>query len=150
MPPAPRNLFEAATARGRVIRQGEIACIIMDGAGAMVVMQQELLGAQKWAQSRLPSANLLSDRARFLDQFSALVARPGSLQATRGNDRQLERLARAMLAAGYDLAEWVLPVELKDIGRGPAPTAPQRDAQGGATHDGATPEGEASDPAQPE
>jgi len=125
MAQAPRTLFEAATARGRVIRQGEIACIVMDGAGSVIVLMQEFIGAQKWAQSRVPTANLLSDRARFLDQFSAIVARPGSVQTTRGNDRQLEKLARGMLAVGYDLAEWTLPVELKSIGRGkPPPPSP--------------------------
>lgn len=122
----PRTLFEAATKRGRVIRQGEIASIVMDGAGAVIVFMQEFVGAQKWAQSRVPTSNLLSDRARFLDQFSTLVSRPGSVQTTRGNDRQLEKLVRAMLAVGYDLAEWTLPAELKSIGHGkPPPTAPQ-------------------------
>ena len=115
-----RNLFEAATSRGRVLRQGEVACIIMDGGGSMIVTTQELMGAQKWAQSRLPSSNLLSDRARFLDQFSVLVSRPGSLQATRGNERQIEKLAKAMLSAGYDLAEWTLPPDLKSIGHAPS------------------------------
>jgi hypothetical protein len=128
----PRNLFEAATGRGRVSRQGEIACIVMDGGGSMIVSSQELMGAQKWAQSRLPSSNLLTDRARFLDQFTVLVSRPGSQQATRGNDRQLEKLAKAMIGAGYDLAEWTLPVELKSIGHvrapGPTPSADADDA----------------------
>lgn len=129
---APRTLFEAATARGRVIRQGDIASIVMDGAGAVIVFMQEFVGAQKWAQSRVPTANLLSDRARFLDQFSTLVSRPGSVQTTRGNDRQLEKLVRAMLAVGYDLAEWTLPVELKTIGHGkpPPPTAPRPGVEG--------------------
>jgi hypothetical protein len=117
----PRNLFEAATSRGRVTRQGEIACIVMDGGGSMIVTAQELTGAQKWAQARLPSSNMLTDRARFLDQFTVLVSRPGSQQGTRGNDRQLEKLAKAMLGAGYDLAEWTLPVELKSIGHVRAP-----------------------------
>lgn len=123
-----RNLFEAATSRGRVLRQGEIACIVMDGGGSMIVTAQELMGAQKWAQSRLPTSNLLSDRARFLDQFSVLVSRPGSLQSTRGNERQLEKLAKAMLGAGYDLGEWTLPPELKSIGHAPSknPAAARR------------------------
>jgi len=120
MPAQARNLFEAATSKGRVLRQGEVACIIMDGGGAMVVFMQEFTGAHKWAQSRLPSSNLLTDRARFLDQFTVLVSRPGSVQATRGNERQLEKMAKAMLGAGYDLSEWTLPPELKSIGHGPA------------------------------
>jgi hypothetical protein len=122
----PRNLFEGATARGRVIRQGDLACLVMDGGGMMIVWMQDMVQAQKWAQSRPATANLLSDRARFLDQFSVLVSRPGSLQSTRGNDRQLERLAKSMLAAGYDLAEWTLPVECKSLGHKAAPSAPAR------------------------
>lgn len=112
---AARNLFEAATARGRLIRQGDIACIVMDGAGAMVVPSQDLLQAQKWAQSRPPSGNMLTDRARFLDKITALVSRPGSIQATRGNEKQIERLARAMQQAGYDLNEWTLTPEMKNL-----------------------------------
>ena len=144
----PRNLFDAATSRGRVIRQGEIACIVMDGAGAMVVSSQDLMGAQKWAQSRLPTANLLSDRARFLDQFTVLVSRPGSLQATRGNDRQLERMAKAMLGAGYDLGEWVLPLEIKAMGHGapPGPATQPKAARPEEAEDGPAADAPPEDP----
>lgn len=110
----PRTLFEAATKRGRVQRQGEIVCITMDGAGSMVVPAQEFVGAQKWSSSKPFSGNLLTDRARFLDQFSALISRPNSMQPTRGNERQVDRLARAMKNAGYDLNEWQVPPEMKD------------------------------------
>lgn len=109
-----RNLFESAIGRGRLIRQGDVACIVMDGAGASIVEMQDLLRAQRWAQSKPGSGNLLSDRGRFLDQFTVLVSRPGSQQATRGNAYQLERLARSMRQAGYDLSDWTLPPELKD------------------------------------
>lgn len=121
-----RNLFEAATSRGRVIRAGDIVCIIMDGAGAIIVSSQDFIQVQKWAQSKVPSANLLTDRARFFDQFAVLVSRPGSLQATRGNDRQLAHLAGAMAAAGYALAEWALPIQLRRINTVAPPDAPQR------------------------
>ena len=116
-----RNLFEAATGRGRVLRQGNIACIIMDGNGAVVTYMQDFAQARKWAQSKLPTSNLLSDRARFLDQFQVLVSRPGSIQATRGNQQQLEKLVKEMLAGGYDLSEWTLSAELKMMGRAPPP-----------------------------
>lgn len=121
-----RNLFDAATARGRVVKQGDIACIIMDGNGAVIVSMQDFQQAQKWAQSKLPSANLLSDRARFLDQFSVLVSRPGSVQATRGNDRQLARLAKSMSSAGYDLGEWTLPPQLRRVSLVSEPGSPRR------------------------
>ena len=109
-----KTLFESATGRGRVIRQIDIACIVMDGAGAVVVPMQDLMQAQKWAQSKPPSSNLLSDRGRFLEQFNVMIARPGTQQGTRGNERQLEKLASAMKQAGYDLSEWTLPQEFKD------------------------------------
>lgn len=140
-----RNLFEAATARGRVLKQGDIACIIMDGNGAVIVSMQDFQQAQKWAQSKLPSANLLSDRARFLDQFAVLVARPGSVQATRGNDRQLARLAKSMSAAGYDLSEWVLPLLLRRMSVVTEPGAPRR-----RKTDPPAPEGENPPPPRPE
>lgn len=110
---APRTLFESATGRGRILRQGDIACIVMDGGGAVIVHSQDLIQAQKWSQSRPASGNLLTDRGRFLDQIPVLISRPGSQQSTRGNDRQIERLARAMRQAGYDLSEWLLPPEMK-------------------------------------
>lgn len=139
MATAPRNLFDAAVARGRIVRQGEIACIIMDGAGAMIVWMQELMQAQKWAQSRQPSSNLLTDRARFLDQFGTLISRPGSVQSTRGNDRQLEKLAKAMLAAGYDIKEWTLPTELRELGHAPPPPTGKAASSPASADDAETP-----------
>lgn len=121
-----RNLFESATSRGRVIRAGDIVCIVMDGAGAIIVSTMDFVQAQKWAQSKIPSANLITDRARFLDQFTVLVSRPGSIQATRGNDRQLSQLATGMAAAGYALAEWSLPIRLRRVNTTTPPEAPQR------------------------
>lgn len=110
----PRTLYDAATRQGRVVRQGEIATIVMDGGGAVVVGIQEFTAAHKWASSKPFSGNLLTDRARFLDQFSAMVSRPHSVQTTRGNDRQIDRLVRSMRVAGYDIAEWQIPPEMKD------------------------------------
>ena len=121
-----RNLFESATSRGRVIRAGDIVCIVMDGAGAMVVSSMEFVQAQKWAQSKIPSANMLTDRARFLDRFVVMVSRPGSLQATRGSDRQLAQLASGMAAAGYTMSEWSLPMQLRRVATSTPPDAPQR------------------------
>ena len=118
---APRNLFEAATARGRVVNHGDIMCIIMDGNGAVIVDAQEFVQARKWAQSKLPTSNTLTDRARLLDQFTILVSRPGSVQSTRGNERQLHKIVKSMLAAGYEVSEWTLPQELRNIGRPPPP-----------------------------
>jgi hypothetical protein len=109
-----RTLYEAATRNARVLRQGEIASLVMDGGGAVVVSILEFTSAQKWASSKPFSGNLLTDRARFLDQFTAMVSRPHSVQPTRGNELSIERLVRAMRGAGYDITEWQIPPEMKD------------------------------------
>jgi hypothetical protein len=131
MAQVPKNLYEAVTLRARVLRQGDIVCYIVDGGGAMVMASQDFLQAQKWATSKPFSGNALTDRARFLEQIPALVSRPGSMLPTRGNDRQVERLAIAMRQAGYDLGEWLLPPELK---RPPLPSVepPKKAQEGGA------------------
>ncbi len=107
-----RTLFESATLRARVVRHADIVCLIVDGAGAMVLPLQDFVQAQKWASARIASGNVLSDRGRFLERFLSLISRPGSIAPTRGNQRQLEAIARAMRAAGYDLSEWSLPKEI--------------------------------------
>lgn len=107
------SLFEAATNRGRVIRQGEIVHWVMDGSGAVVVPAQDFLIAQKWGQSRTGSTNVVTDRGRFLEKFETLIARPGSFVSTRGNTRSLASLAKVMIASGYDMSEWGLPFDVK-------------------------------------
>jgi hypothetical protein len=107
------SLFEAATTRGRVIRQGEIVQWVMDGSGAIVVPAQDFLIAQKWGQSRTGSTNIVTDRGRFLEKFETLIARPGSFVSTRGNTRSLASLAKLMIASGYDISEWGLPFDVK-------------------------------------
>ncbi len=115
------TLFEAAVKRMRVIRQGDIVQIIIDGGGALVTTTQEFLQAQKWASSKPATGNMVTDRGRLLEQIGPLVSRPGSMLSTRGNAKQVEALAKLMKQGGYDLGEWMLPPELKN----PAPTAPE-------------------------
>lgn len=108
-----KTLFEAFVQRARVAKQGDVVMIVIDGGGAMIVAMDEFIVAQKWAQSRISSGNVVSDRGRILEQFQVMVARPGSFAGTKGNDRQLYKMAKAMRAAGHDLGEWMLPPELK-------------------------------------
>ncbi|HSW11649.1 MAG TPA: hypothetical protein VLI06_02345 [Solimonas sp.] len=108
-----KTLFESFSGRARIAKQGYVVMIVIDGGGAMVVATDEYLVAQKWSQSRVSSGNIVTDRGRFFEQFQVMVARPGSFVGTRGNDRQLYKMAKAMRAAGHDLGEWMLPPELK-------------------------------------
>lgn len=114
-PERPRSLYDSALARGRVVRHLDIVCLIVDAGGAMVMPMAEFQAAQKWAASRIASGNVLSDRSRFLERVLTVVSRPGSLVPTRGNNRQIEAVARSMRAAGYDLGEWSLPAEIKKL-----------------------------------
>lgn len=110
-----KTLFESFSSRGRIAKQGNIVMIVVDGGGAMIVAMDEFIVAQKWAQAKPSSGNIVSDRGRFLEQFQVMVSRSGSFAGTRGNSRQLYRLAKEMRAAGHDLGEWMLPPELKVI-----------------------------------
>ena len=118
------TLFESATRSARLLKQGPIMCIIIDGGGAMICFTDEFLAAQKWASRKPATGNAISDRGRFLDQLSVMITRPGSFMGTRGSDKIVEKLARAMMAAGYDLGEWSLPPELKSLGH-PGPVDPK-------------------------
>lgn len=118
------NLFESATRSARLLKQGPIMCIIIDGGGAMICFTDEFLAAQKWGSRKPATGNAISDRGRFLDQLSVLITRPGSFMGTRGSDKIVEKLAKAMMAAGYDLAEWSLPPEIKSMGH-PGPVDPK-------------------------
>jgi len=132
------TLLEAATKRLRIIRQGDIVQIVIDGGGALVTTTQEVLQAQKWAGRKPATGNMVSDRGRFLEQITVLISRPGSMLSTRGNTRQVESLAKQMNQGGYDLNEWMLPPELKRLGHTqpeppkpkagePAPPDPEKD-----------------------
>ncbi|NGY04669.1 hypothetical protein [Solimonas terrae] len=122
------NLFESATSRARVIRQGEIVQVVIDGGGAFVTFMQEFNQAKKWATPKTASGNMITDRGRFFEQIGTLVSRPGSMVGTRGSGKYVENLVRAMNQAGYDIGEWMLPPELKDLATAHLKTMPKRGA----------------------
>ncbi len=128
-----QTLLEAALMRMRAIRQGDLVQLVVDGGGAMVCTTMEFLQAQKWAQRKPATGNAISDRGRFLEQITVLISRPGSMASTRGSAKAVEGLAKLMKQGGYDLGEWMLPPELKNLGRpapeppGPKPPAPEKD-----------------------
>jgi hypothetical protein len=139
-----KTLFDAFAYRARVVKQGDIAMIVLDGGGALIVAMDEYIVAHKWAQSKLSSGNMVTDRGRFLDQFSHMVARPGSFLGTKGNDRQLYKLVKAMRGAGHGMDDWMLPPELKvaklanpdDIAKPKGKDAPEAPADGQGEPDG--------------
>lgn len=100
------SLYDTAVGNGRVIRQGEIVQVVMDGAGAFVCAAMDFSMAQKWAMSRTSSSNKVSDRGRFIEKIEVLISRPNSFVSTRGSSVPIERLAKAMKQQGYDLKEW--------------------------------------------
>jgi hypothetical protein len=100
------SLYDSATGNGRVIRQGEIVQVIMDGGGAFVCTAADFMVAQKWAMSRTGSGNKVTDRGRFIEKIEVLISRPNSFVSTRGSSVPIERLGKAMKQAGYDLKEW--------------------------------------------
>ena len=127
------SLFESAMKRARIMRQGEIVQIVVDGGGAFVTTLQEFMPVQKWAQSRASTGNGISDRGRMFERISILISRPGSMVTTRGSEKYIEHLARLMNQAGYELSEWMLPPALKDITREHLKSAHQKKNSGDDT-----------------
>lgn len=108
-----QNLFEAATTQARVVKQGDLVQIVIDGGGALVTTLEEFAQARKWAERKAASGNRVTDRGRFFEQIGTLISRPGTQAATRGNVKAVEGLARKMKVGGYDIGEWALPPELR-------------------------------------
>lgn len=140
------NLYASATRGARVIKQGDVVQIVIDGGGALAAPMQDFQQAQKWANSKPATGNAISDRGRFLEQLPVLIARPGSFCATRGNDKYLEKLAKAMKAGGLDINDWSLPPSVKDLLKKPGiedakpKKAPDAAAPGAAEGSAATDE----------
>lgn len=109
------TLYDSAFKRARVIRQGDLTQVVIDGGGAFVVMTQDFMQVRKWAQSKTASQNAMTDRGRVFEQFGVLISRPGTQAVTRGHNVQLEKLAKSMKQGGYDLGEWSLPPDLKHL-----------------------------------
>ena len=120
--PRVQNLYESVSSKGRVLRVGEIVQMTMDGAGAICCGGQDFLAAQKWAQSRPSSTNIVTDRGRFLEKIEILISRPNSFVATRGSAEPLTRLAKSMKMSGFDMGEWMLPPEVKEALKPVLPT----------------------------
>lgn len=121
------SLYETATNKGRVIRQGEIVQVVMDGAGAFVCAAQDFMVAQKWGMARTGSGNVTTDRGRLIEKIEVLISRPNSFVSTRGSSVPIERLAKSMKQAGYDLKEWNIARDIIESiearpGQSPAPT----------------------------
>lgn len=134
------SLYETATANGRVIRQGEIVQLVMDGGGALVCAAQDFMVAQKWAMSRTGSGNKVTDRGRFLEKIEVLISRPNSFVSTRGSSVPIERLAKQMKQAGYDLKDWNISKEvIEAIEKKPEPTKKKIAAPGAENDEEGTP-----------
>ena len=118
------TLFESAMRGMRVSKHGRVMQLIADGNGACVVQDIEYNAAYKWACSKSSGGSAASDRGKFLDQITTLIARPGSFVNTRGNDKPIEDIARFMQSSGFDLNDWGLPPSVKALFmKGPKPQA---------------------------
>ncbi len=124
------TLLEAVQQRMRTIRQGDIAQLIVDGGGAMVATSLEVSQAGKWAQRKPSTGNVMTDRSRYFEQITVMIARQGSMFPTRGHHVAIEKLAKQMMQAGYDINEWALPPELRGLGRHSALDAKPAEKEG--------------------
>jgi hypothetical protein len=128
------TLFQSACGKLRVSRMGAITMLVVDGQGAALVLTADFSPVEKWAKAKPQGPNASIDMMKIMEKLDVLVARPGtSFASTRGSNKPLEAVVKAMKAAGIDPKEYQLPPELRD-GQHEPPKPQKKDEPPGGTY----------------
>lgn len=107
------NLFKSAMRGVELIRKGELVELRVKGV-SLCVSNTELFRKQQWASARPGVGNPSTDRKRLFAAFETVIAQAGSGIATRGNEKALLDLAKAMKLAGLPMEQWGLDKSVMD------------------------------------
>lgn len=108
------TMYESATQRLRVSRNGQCTMLVVDGQGAAVVPTADFSVAEKWAKSKAAAPNAFMSMTKLLDKLEVAVCRPGTtFCSTRGSPKYVVGLAKQMISAGFDINEWALAPDVK-------------------------------------
>lgn len=99
------------SAGGRVTRAGDMAVVYMQGA-AFATSAQEFQQAQQWARSKPGHDIPHRDRQAFIARFETIIGRNGSGIATKGGNKVLSRIVKAMEQMGLTVDDWMIPPNL--------------------------------------
>ncbi|MGH8459256.1 MAG: hypothetical protein ACRESV_07890, partial [Nevskiales bacterium] len=109
----PVTLYDSLFKAGAVSRMGDITLMRFDGFGAVVTNSQTFNHAASWAKARQATPNKERNRSMFLDRIDVLITRCGTALLTRGSNKPLVDLTKAMASGGMDLMEWNVPLAVK-------------------------------------
>ena len=99
------------SAGGRVTRAGDMAVVYMQGA-AFATSAQEFQQAQQWARAKPGHEIPHRDRQAFIARFETIIGRNGSGIATKGGNKVLSRIVKAMEQMGLTVDDWMIPPNL--------------------------------------
>lgn len=96
---------------GRVTRAGDLAVVYMQ-SGAFASTVQDFQQAQQWARSKPGHEIAHKDRQAFIARFETIIGRNGSGIATKGGNKVLSRIVKAMEQMGLTVDDWMIPDNL--------------------------------------
>ena len=99
------------SAGGRVTRAGDLAVVYMQAA-SFATTAQDFQQAQQWARSKPGHEVPHKDRQAFIARFETIIGRNGSGIATKGSNKVLSRIVKAMEQMGLTTDDWMIPKNL--------------------------------------
>lgn len=96
---------------GRVSRAGDLAVVYLQGC-AFATTATDFQQAQQWARSKPGHELPHKDRQAFIARFDTIIGRNGSGIATKGSNKVLSRIAKAMEQMGLTVEDWMIPDNL--------------------------------------
>ena len=96
---------------GRVTRAGDLAVVYMQAA-SFATTAQDFQQAQQWARSKPGHEIPHKDRQAFIARFETIIGRNGSGIATKGSNKVLSRVVKAMEQMGMTVDDWMIPKNL--------------------------------------
>ena len=93
---------------GRVTRAGDLAVVYMQGS-AFATTAVDFQAAQQWARSKPGHELPHKDRQVFIARFETIIGRNGSGIATKGSNKVLQRVVKAMEQMGLTVDDWMIP-----------------------------------------
>jgi hypothetical protein len=99
------------SAGGRVTRAGDLAVVYMQGC-SFATTAADFQQAQQWARSKPGQELVHRDRQAFIARFETIIGRNGSGIATKGGNKVLSRIVKAMEQMGLTVDDWMIPANL--------------------------------------
>lgn len=105
------SMMDNVLSGGRVSRAGDLAVVYLQ-ACAFATTSQDYQQVQQWARSKTGSDVPNRDKAAFIARFETIIGRNGSGIATKGSNKVLAKMVKAMEQMGLTPEDWMIPPNL--------------------------------------